>query len=201
MVSAVSRWVCAASRGTRTDSPSGTFAVSRRVSAWVISLVPSGTLTCAIVMASRWSIAENSVTLSFSSVHAPRSTVAVSRLVLAMLRWGLVRHTAPVTLSDWIQPRGGVTRVKSGAAVPCCLMCDHKQRRHGRTGQHRRRVRVLGEGGCAGQGGAGAGDGAAAQRGGGAGLRPGAGAGGEGELLVAGGGGRARAGLAAVRPG
>jgi hypothetical protein len=40
----------------------------------VISLVPSGTLSCAIVTASWWSIAENSVTLSFSSVHAPRIT-------------------------------------------------------------------------------------------------------------------------------
>jgi len=50
---------------------------------------------------------------------------------------------------------------------------------------------VLGEGGCAGQGGAGAGDGAAPQRGDRAGLRPGAGAGGEGGLLGPGGGGRA----------
>ena len=40
------------------------------------------------------------VTLESTSDYC--STVAVSRLVLAMLRWGLVRHTAPVTLSDWI---------------------------------------------------------------------------------------------------
>jgi hypothetical protein len=29
------------------------------------------------------------------------STVAVLRLVLAMLRWGLIWHAAPVTLGDW----------------------------------------------------------------------------------------------------
>ena len=45
----------------------------------MISLVPSGTLTCAIVMASRWSIAENSVTLS-PSVHAPRMTFPSSAI-------------------------------------------------------------------------------------------------------------------------
>jgi hypothetical protein len=56
--------------------------------------------------------------------------------------------------------------------------------------EHRRRARVLGEGGCAGQGGAEAGDGAASQRGDRTGLRPGAGAGGEGELLEPGGGDR-----------
>src|SRR6266850_2102396 len=80
MVSAVSRWVCAASRVTRAGSPPGIPAVSRRVPAWVISLVPSGTLTCAIVTASRWSIAEKSVTLSFSSVHAPRNTFPSSAM-------------------------------------------------------------------------------------------------------------------------
>jgi hypothetical protein len=31
----------------------------------------------------------------------PCSTVAVLRLVLAMLRWGLIWHAAPVTLGDW----------------------------------------------------------------------------------------------------
>jgi hypothetical protein len=31
------------------------------------------------------------------------STVAVLRLVPAMLRWGLIRHAAPVTLSDWFR--------------------------------------------------------------------------------------------------
>ena len=90
--------------------------------------------------------------------------------------------------------------MKFGAAVPGCLMRDHKQRRHGRTGQHRRCRRRRGEGGCAGQGGAGAGDGAAPQRGDRAGLRPGAGAGGEGELLGPGGGGRARAARTGCRP-
>jgi hypothetical protein len=37
----------------------------------------------------------------------PSSTVAVLRLVLAMLRWGLIRHAAPVTLSDWPRAGGG----------------------------------------------------------------------------------------------
>ena len=32
-----------------------------------------------------------------------------------------------VTLSDWFRWRAGVTPVKFGAAVPCCLMRDHKQ--------------------------------------------------------------------------
>ena len=120
------------------------------------------------------------------------STVAVLRLVMPVLQWGFVRHAAQATLNDWFRSRTGVTPVKFGAAVPRCLMRDHRQRRHGRAGQHRRRVRVLGEGRCAGQGGAGPGDGAAPQRADGAGLRAGAGAGSEGELLVPGGGGRAR---------
>src|SRR6266851_10132653 len=44
---------------------------------------------------------------------------------------------AGVTLGSDCQRRTGVTRVKSGAAVPCCLMRDDRQRRHGRGGQHR----------------------------------------------------------------
>jgi hypothetical protein len=44
-------------------------------------LVPSGILTCAIVTASSWSIAENIVTLSFSSVHAPRITFPSSAII------------------------------------------------------------------------------------------------------------------------
>ncbi len=55
------------------------------------------------------------------------STVAVLRFVMSVLRWGFVWRTVPVTLSDWFRPGGGVTPVKSGAAVPCCLMRDHKQ--------------------------------------------------------------------------
>jgi hypothetical protein len=34
---------------------------------------------------------------------------------------------AGVTLGDGYQRCAGVTRVKSGAAVPCCLMCDQRQ--------------------------------------------------------------------------
>ena len=45
----------------------------------------------------------------------PSSTVAVLRLVLAMLRWGLIRHAAPVTLCDWF--RAG--RRTCGRALAC----------------------------------------------------------------------------------
>jgi len=62
-----------------------------------------------------------------STGFLPCSTVAVLRFVMSVLRWGFVWRTVPVTLSDWFRPGGGVTPVKSGAAVPCCLMRDHKQ--------------------------------------------------------------------------
>jgi hypothetical protein len=45
-----------------------------------VGLKSSGTLTWAIMMASRWVIAENKVTLPFSSVHAPRSTLPSSAI-------------------------------------------------------------------------------------------------------------------------
>ena len=60
------------------------------LAACVISLVPSGTLTCATVTASSWSIAENKVTLSFSSVHAPRSTFPSSAITQSPLSSSLL---------------------------------------------------------------------------------------------------------------
>ena len=65
---------------TSAGSPSGSPAAFSRALTWVISLVPSGTLTCAIVTASRCSIAENNVTLSFSPVQAPRITLPSSAI-------------------------------------------------------------------------------------------------------------------------
>ena len=46
---------------------------------------------------------------------------------MPVLRRGFARHAALVTLSAWPRPLTGVTPVKFGAAVPCCLMRDHKQ--------------------------------------------------------------------------
>ena len=51
--------------------------------------------------------------------HVPFSTVAVLRLVLAMLRWGLIRHAAPVTLCDWFRAgrRSYTGEIRGGRAV------------------------------------------------------------------------------------
>ena len=84
MNSAVSLLQCAASSVASTVSPSCIPSSFARAFTWVVSLVPSGTLTCATVMASSWSMAEKSVTLPFSSVHAPRITLpsmAITHLI------------------------------------------------------------------------------------------------------------------------
>jgi hypothetical protein len=44
---------------------------------------------------------------------------------------------AVVAVSDGFSAVTGVTPVQSGAAVTRCLVCDDRQRRHGRMGQHR----------------------------------------------------------------
>jgi hypothetical protein len=69
--------------------------------------------------------------------NLPNITVAVSRKATIRTLSGAGR---PELGSRWVMTVTGapeVTRVKSGAAVPCCLMCDQRQRRHGREGQHR----------------------------------------------------------------
>ena len=63
-----------ASAVIRTAAPSGISAASWSASTWVISLVPSEALTCAMATASSCSSADNIVTWPFSSVHAPRIT-------------------------------------------------------------------------------------------------------------------------------
>lgn len=55
-------------------SSPGTGRTSRSAPAWVVSFVPSGTLSWAIVIPSSCIMAENKVTCSFSSVQEPRRT-------------------------------------------------------------------------------------------------------------------------------
>src|SRR5712691_3661802 len=81
----------------RTEFPSGIFMAPRIASAWVISLVPSGTLTCATVTAGSWIIAENRVTLSFASVQAPRKTfpstaISQSFFALSLTAWANIQE-------------------------------------------------------------------------------------------------------------
>ncbi|MGH3181816.1 MAG: hypothetical protein ACRDOE_07905, partial [Streptosporangiaceae bacterium] len=54
-----------------------------------------------------------------SSKQVVSSTVAVLRLVLAVLLWGLIRDVAPVTLSDWFRARrrSYTSEIRGGRAV------------------------------------------------------------------------------------